>query len=489
MNSEQNMQRDQVLVHDLLRNADETEIVEFKENNADPKAIGKLISALANAACLKDQCKAYILWGISDVTKQPVGTQFDPNTKKMGGEPLAFWLSKQLKPSITFDFRKVNYNNFELWLLEIPAVLTMPVEFEGRAYIRIGSATPRLADYPEYTQKLWQKIQSHQWETSACSSFLTSDDVLARLDYPRYFELTKQPLPDNRAGIFDKLLADRLIEQDVGEHWNITNLGAILFAKNLDRVSSPIARKAIRFVAYVGKNRASAVSHRQDGVKGYASGFEGLLDYMNALLPNNEHIGSVFREESPLYPQIAIRELVANALIHQDMTMTGAGPLIEMFSDRIEITNPGKPLMDPERFLDYPPRSRNEILAKLMRRMNFCEEQGTGIDKVLVEVELHQLPPPDFRVENDCVRAVLYAPRQFADMTPEERVRACYQHAALKWVSGERMKNNSLCERFGIDATKNAAQATKIINQALEKGLIKAADPERPRAGYYPYWA
>lgn len=76
----------------------------------------------------------------------------------------------------------------------------------------------------------------------------------------------------------------------------------------------------------------------------------------DGLLPHNEHIGKVFHEEKPLYPSIAIRELIANALIHQDMTITGAGPLIEMFRDRLEITNPGQPLVSPERFLDSPPR-------------------------------------------------------------------------------------------------------------------------------------
>jgi hypothetical protein len=86
------------------------------------------------------------------------------------------------------------------------------------------------------------------------------------------------------------------------------------------------------------------------------------------------------------------------------------------------------------------------------------------------------------------VRAVLFAPRRFADMTPEERVRACYQHASLKYVSGQRMKNSTLCERFGIDP-QNAAQASTVIRQALAANLIRPADPEHPRAGYVPFWA
>jgi hypothetical protein len=81
-----------------------------------------------------------------------------------------------------------------------------------------------------------------------------------------------------------------------------------------------------------------------------------------------------------------------------------------------------------------------------------------------------------------------FAPRRFAEMTPDERVRACYQHAALKYVSGQRMRNSTLCERFGIDS-QNAAQASVVIRQALDAGLIKSADPAHPRAGYVPFWA
>lgn len=466
----------------------ETPWVEFKENNSDPHMIGRLISALSNAARLTDQHFAYVLWGVSDADHSVTGTTFEPTVQKEQGQPLEFWLAQRLQPDIAFYFRSIDYRGARLVLLEIPAAATAPVEFERTAYVRIGSATPRLSDHPERLKALWAKLQPYAWESGIAAQFVSGDAVLAKLDYASYFELTGQPLPDNRAGIFDKLVADRLIQSDVGGNWNITNLGAVLFARRLDDFSPQMARKAVRFVAYDGTNRADTVTHRQDGQKGYACGFQGLIDYIDGLLPRNEHIGKAFREEHPLYPVIAIRELVANALIHQDMTITGAGPQIELFKDRLEITDPGKPLIQPDRFLDSPPRSRNEAMASLMRRMRICEEQGTGIDKVIDAVELNQLPPPDFRVEGEAVRVVLFAPRRFAEMTQEERIRACYQHAALKYVSGDRMKNATLCERFGI-SSKNAAQASVVIRQALEAKWIRAADPEHPRAGYVPIWA
>lgn len=480
--------RDVALVRDLLEATAEGHVVEFKHNNADGKMIGKLISALSNSARKDNKPFAYIVWGVEDGTHNPVGTSFDPGLKKMGNQPLQIWLSNQLNPRVDFGFRKIDYEGVALVLMEIPPALNAPVEFERTAYIRVGEATPRLSDNAQAQAALWRELNSFAWETDVAKQFVTADEVLNLIDYPKYFELNKIPLPDNRAGIFERLAADDIIEKDVGQNWNITNLGAILFAKRLSDISGSIARKGVRFVQYDGATKADTVVNRHDGAMGYANGFEGLMTYINGLLPKNEHIGQALREETTLYPEIALRELVANAIIHQDMTVTGAGPQIEMFSDRIEITNPGEPLVDPNRFLDLPPRSRNEALASSMRRMGFCEEQGSGVDKVLFAVELHQMPAPDFRHEHDSVKVVLYAPRRFADMTPTERVRACYLHAALKWVNGDRMKNATLCERFGINS-KNAAQASNVIRQTLEGNLIKHADPEHPRAGYLPFWA
>ena len=480
--------RTSALIDDLRKLPAETGWVEFKESNADPHMIGRLISALANAARLADQHFAYLLWGVRDADHSVAGTTFEPTRQTQQGQPLELWLTQRLQPGTAFTFRSIRHEGARLVLLEIPAAGSSPVEYERSAYIRIGSATSRLSDHPERLRALWAKLQPYAWETGATSQFLTGDEVLARLDYPVYFELTGQPLPDNRNGIFDRLVADRLVREDVGRHWTITNLGAILFARRLSDFAPAMARKAVRLVAYAGLNRAADVTHRLDGQKGYANGFDGLREYIDGLLPQNERIGKAFREATPLYPSIAIRELIANALIHQDMSITGAGPLIELFTDRVEITNPGWSLIPPERFLDSPPRSRNEALASLMRRMNICEEQGTGIDKVLVAVEQHHLPPPDFRNEGEAVRVVLYAHRRFADMTPEERVRACYQHAGLRYVSGQRMKNATLCGRFGIDP-QNAAQASAVIRQALDAGLIRPADAAHPRAGYVPSWA
>jgi ATP-dependent DNA helicase RecG len=477
--------RDIDLINDLRALPAETQWLEFKKDNVDPDVIGVRCSALSNAARIEGKELAYMIWGINNDTHAVVGTVY---THKVGDQVFQLWLAQRLQPSIAFSFRVADHPDGRVVILEIPATTSAPVTFNNIAYIRIGNATPKLTDYPERYQKLIEGLRPFSWEHGIARQYASGDEVLELLDYAQYFRLMQQPLPDNRVGIFEKLEADRLINRDVGGKWNITNLGAILFAADLEKFESALARKAVRFVAYGGKNRAATVTHRRDGKLGYATGFKGLVRYINDLLPKNEHIGEALREEHSLFPELAIRELVANALIHQDMTVSGAGPQIEMFEDRIEITNPGRPLVLPDRMIDMPPRSRNEALASLMRRMKMCEEQGSGLDKVIEAVELFQLPPPLLREGDASMQVILYGPRTFADMTLVERARACYQHAVLKFLSGDRMKNSTLCTRFGIDP-KNAAQASAVIKKALEDELIKPADPEHPRAGYVPNWA
>lgn len=483
-----NPQRDIDLIDELLAVGSETDWLEFKKNNVEPDTMGVRCSALANAARLAGKDRAYMVWGVEDRTLNVVGTTFNPNNQKAHGQELPFWLARQLQPSIAFEFRSVPHPQGSIVLLEIPAATSAPVTFKNIPYIRIGSASPKLSDYQERYQQLIEKLRPYTWEHALARQYVTGDEVLELLDYSSYFKLTRQPLPDNRKGIFDKLGAEGLIAKDVRDKWNITNLGAILFGSDLAVFDSALARKAVRFIAYGGRNRAAMVSHRADGKEGYAVSFEDLIEFINGILPKNEHIDSALRTEQPLFPTIAVRELIANALIHQDMTISGAGPQIEVFEDRMEITNPGRALVPTDRMIDLPPRSRNEALAALMRRMGMCEEQGSGLDKVIAAVELFQLPPPLFREEGDAMQVVLYGPRTFAQMTPDERIRACYHHAVLKFLSGERMKNSTLCERFGIDS-RNASQASGVIKKALESSLIRVADPEHPRAGYVPWWA
>ena len=164
--------------------------------------------------------------------------------------------------------------------------------------------------------------------------------------------------------------------------------------------------------------------------------------------------------------------------------------MVEIFDNRIEISNPGPPLISTLRFLDDR-RSRNENLAKFMRQLNLCEERGSGVDKVVLAVELFQLPPPDFRVAETGTIAVLFSPAKLGSMNKEDKIRACYQHACLQWISGVPMTNSSLRKRLDISDESHTI-ASKIIKSSKDAKLIKLygeGDQKTKAAKYVPFWA
>ena len=476
------------LVRELCKLPQETEWVEFKVNLQEPKTVGEYVSALSNAAALYDKVHAYILWGIADGTHDIVGTDFSPAIAKKGNEPLETWLLRLMKPRIDFRFHEVIVDCKRVVIMEINRAAHHPVAFEGVEFIRAGSTKRKLKDYPEKERALWRVFDRVSFEDGIAAEQVRGEDVLLKIDYPAYFDLLEVSLPAGRDAILHALQSDRIIAPSKVGGFDITNLGAILFAKNLGAFPG-LKRKAVRVIQYRGKGRTETI-REQEGRKGYACGFEGLVGYLDWILPANEIIEKALRKTVPMFPDLAIRELVANALIHQDFLVTGAGPMIEIFDDRIEITNPGEPLVDTQRFLDTPPRSRNETLASLMRRVRICEERGSGIDKVVLQVELFQLPAPLFEVPLDSTRAVLFAHKTLADMDGEERVRACYLHACLKYVMRDFLTNASLRERFGIKQN-NKAIASRHIREAVDAGMIKPFDKNAARKlmKYVPYWA
>lgn len=477
------------LIQELTSQTKETEWLEFKHNNSDPVKIGENIAALSNSVALLGKPEGYIIWGVADDSHEIVGTTFRPHTQKKGNEELENWLSRGLSPRIDFHIIEGEIEGKPIVIFKIPPAPGTPVRFGNNEFIRSGSYTKKLRDFPEKERSLWKVFDETPFENGVAKENVSADDVLKFIDYPKYFTMMGDPLPKNKTAIIERFLSEKIIFRKSKTRYSISNMGAILFALDL-KYFERISRKALRVIIYNGRNRVETI-REQMGKRGYAAGFEGVISFINIQLPQNEEVQKALRKEVRVYPEIAIRELIANALIHQDFNVTGAGPMVEIFSDRIEISNPGEPLIDPLRFIDEPPRSRNETLAGLMRRLGICEERGSGIDKVIFSVEMFQLPAPDFRVSGTSTVSVLYGSREISEMTRQERIRACYQHACLRAVSGDRMTNASLRERLGIKKS-NYPLASRIIKDTLEVELINSysgTSESKRDSSYVPFWA
>ncbi|MFN0139156.1 MAG: ATP-binding protein [Pyrinomonadaceae bacterium] len=475
------------LIQELCKLPDETEWVEFKLNDCEPTEIGEYISAIANSTALFGKTNGYVVWGVQDETHEISGTTFKPTKTKIGNEELENWLLRKLEPKINFRFHQFEVESQNVVLLEIGRAFRHPVRFDGQEHIRIGTYKKKLKDFPEKERELWRVFDQTPFEDLTADENLSTQDVLHLLDCNAYFEFFGLPLPTTANDILDSIAKDELIKRMDNGQWSITNLGALLFARKVTDFRS-IRRKSTRVIEYNGTTRIEA-KREQLGVKGYAIGFEGLISYVNTLLPTNEVIEAAIRRTTPMYPEVAVREIVANALIHQDLGITGAGPMIEIFDDRLEVSNPGAPLVSADRLLNSPPRSRNEAIASFMRRIGFCEERGVGVDKVVFETEFHQLPAPIFEQADDNMRVVLFAPKSARRMEKADRVRACYWHACLKYVNRDFLTNGSIRDRFGMSKGYNSI-ASRYIREAVDEEMIKPFDETAPpkMRKYVPFW-
>ncbi|MBL8968553.1 MAG: putative DNA binding domain-containing protein [Spirochaetaceae bacterium] len=480
-------ERIEVLLRDLVGYDRETEWIEFKVDNDKPSDIGEYLSALSNAARMADQPFGYLCFGVENATHRIVGTTTRLDEARVGGEPLEPWLARLLEPRVDFTLQSGEIDGNKVFVVTVAAARGSPTAFSGVEYLRIGPHNKKLKAYPEREAKLWGRLRGATFEGSTAEDCLDDEGVLSRLDVGGFFELVGQSIPD-RAYMFDRLEKERVIRRSQGR-WEITNMGAVLFAKDL-RQFAHLVRKAVRVIQYRGKGRVETVAE-QEGRKGYALGYSGLIAYIMDRLGTGEVIEQGLRRSGAPYPEILVREIVANAIIHQDFEISGAGPMIELFDDRIEITNPGVPIISPLRFIDHPPRSRNEQLASFMRRVSICEERGSGIDKAVTALEGRIMPPLRFVQEEDFFKVVIQSARPFRDLEADDRIAACYQHCCLRHAENSAMTNKTLRERFGIEE-KNYSMVSRVITDAKAAGLVKDADPEnrsRRDARYVPFYA
>ena len=449
--------------------------LEFKaaRSNYDFEKLCQYCVALANEG------GGHLLLGIEDKLPRPIiGSTAFPNPAKTEAQ-----LFEILRFRITVD--EVIHPDGRVVVFSVPSRPVGSVySFKGQYLMRAGDSLVPMSE-----DRLRQIFNEGKLDWLSESAAVDVDDqtVVDLLDTQTFFELTKAPYPTTRDAVLEALDGAGLIESRKTGN-TISRLGAILLAKRLPDFTD-LEFKAPRVVVYGGKSKETLVLDR-DIFKGYAVGFHDLVKFTCGLLPQNEVIKGAFRKSTKLVPEEVVRELIANALIHQDFTETGTRVLIEIYTNRVEISNPGEPVIQVERFIDDN-RSRNEKLVSLMRKMRVCEELGGGIDSVIRQVEVYQLPAPDFSSGLRHTRVIIFGSRDFWKMTMDERIRACYQHCCLKRVMFQPMTNQTLRERFGLPE-KSMASVSLVIKNTVDTELIRLDDGaggSRRFARYVPFWA
>lgn len=449
--------------------------------------IGEDVSALANSAVLADRDYAYMIWGVDDKTHQVIGTVVRLKQEKKGNQEIENWLRFLLSDNADFEFLSTDIEGKHVEILRIAKAVGRPVKFMKIDYIRSGSYTKKLSEFPALETRLWDKLRQVHFEDMYAKTDLTPQEIFTVLDCEAYFSMADINLPSSFEGYIHYLTEDNIIARQDNGLYAITNLGAILFARKLSEFPR-LGRKAMRIVSYDGVSRLM-IQKEETINEGYALCFENLVTLVNTILPSKEDIENARSVIKSVFPLPAIREAMANSMIHQDLYITGAGPVVEIFSNRVEITNPGTPLIDIMRIVDNPPKSRNEKLASLMRRLKMCEELGRGWDRMVLSCEIQLLPAPRILIYQESTKVVLFSSLAFANISSEDKVWSTYLHACLKYIEGDALTNTSLRERFGLKVT-SSGQISRLIKDVVTKGLLKPLDPNTaPRyMRYIPKW-
>lgn len=451
----------------------------------DKKRLTEHLSAFAN-----HPGGGYLVFGV-DSAGTPAGV--DEKTVEATVNQLANLGRAALEPPVMLDHAMEEYESVRLLFVFVPESAVKPVHLRSKglenAFIRSGGTT-RKASRQEIGTLMLNSRTPH-WEELHASVLLQDTEFADKLNVEPILKMLERPVPTSPEETLAWMAGERFIAREPAGGGYITNLGAIAAARKLADFSD-LSRKAVRVVAYDGLNKAKT-RLEQEGTKGYAISFQGVLQFVTSLLPQSEVIDKALRTKRTVYPEIALREIIANALIHQDFSISGAGPLIEIYDDRIEVSNPGGllPSKRLDRLIGTQPESRNEQLARAFRRYKICEERGSGLLKAGLQVEIYGLPPIDFTAGPNHFKVTLFTPRTFAQMSARERLEACYQHAVLKHFSDSAMTNKSLRERLKM-SEKKRSMVSVLIQEAIDKKLIKAADPNnksRKFAEYVPFWA
>ncbi|MFC0265958.1 RNA-binding domain-containing protein [Alloscardovia macacae] len=417
-----------------------------------------------------------IVFGVSD-DKRIVGTQaFEdyPRAEKR--------IYDELGIRCVFDEKVVESKR--VLILHIPrSIPGRPTMYNGQYWMRNGESLQPMSQ--DRLRVLLNEVVP-DWLDENEPGMYSWDEVQTLLAVEKYYDLLGVPVPNTSTKI-DDFIRLKFVERSWRDpdKFYIRRLGALVLARDLDKFQDVRYRK-IRVIQLRGSDITHAISDRYFSA-GYAVVFAEALSYINALIPAREVFDDGLRHIIKDFPDVAIREILANACVHQDFYSNG-DVAVTIADDYISVVNPGIPEISTNRFVDEA-YERNESLAEVLRILRICEKRGSGIDRALENIESEKRNAPEFLIKEKSTEVRL-TKSHFGDMSIQERINAVYLHCCLRAEKNEYLTNGSLRERFGLPKNK-AAQISQLIAQAADKGLI-VQDPStrgaKRTARYRPFY-
>ncbi len=319
---------------------------------------------------------------------------------------------------------------------------------------------------------------------------LAVEEIGRYIDLDGYVHIARMPMGFGMDCLIGDLCKNRILAEQEDGLFAVTVMGALMFCRSLDDYPD-LARRSLRLTRYSGTT-SSVIARDMVEKRGYAVAFAEIVRMVDLILPSEEVFVGGIRRLKRHYSDVAIRELLANAMVHQDLSVSGKNVAVEIFDDRVEISNIGAMPVDAYKILGAEPVPRNEAMASLMGKLGLCGGSGHGWGRVVESCEEHHLPVPTIEQSGYGTRVIMRGYAPFADMTVEERVWNCYMHACIMFVNRKQLTNSTLRARFGLESTSsNMVMVSRVIKAAVGEGLIKPMNEDAaPRnMRYVPFWA
>lgn len=399
------------VLQDLLAQPRERSTIEFKSNWDQADDIGEYLSALANAAALERHGRAWMIWGVDDVTRQVTGTSFDPFNQKVktdkgnSNQSLVMWLQFLTLPRADFQFHELAHPDGRVVLLEIHPARSAPVAFKSVRYIRIDSHKVKLSEHPDKEARLWAQLGLKDDWTGEVVAEATWDDLdpqALEAARQRYTEFCTRGEPDARrhdairaevASLSDETLLNKA---RITKQGRITRSALLLLGKDeAAHLLAPVDAK----ISWIRRDASNTTS------TSHPFGIPFLLatDRVFGRIRNEtmDHMpdGTLFPTPVQQYDAWVVREALHNCVAHQDYLLGGKINVVE-HPDRLVLTNQGQFIpQSVEWMLEHqspPEHYRNQWLIDGMIRLRMIEQAGSGIRRMFVTQRERFFPLPDY---------------------------------------------------------------------------------------------
>lgn len=368
----------------------EGKTLEFKANTKSMTNLLKTVIAFANTS------GGRILIGVEDGSKKVIGLANALKEEEGVSSAIADAISPLILPNTEIH----THQGKEVLVIQVfcgagPYFLKKPGIHRG-CYVRLGS-TNRLAD-KQMLESLERVALNISFDELPCTQL-----ELSELDHnyiQKLFEKGGKKITDRK---YQEL---GLCVTHMSKKYP-THCGVILFGNN-KKMIFPDAK--IRCGCFLGKDRVNIID-QQDIESHLPEAIEIAERFIRRNTQMSAEIKSLQRKDIPEYPIVALREALVNAVLHADYSQLGCTIQVAIFSDRLEITNPGGLTfgMTLELAQGGASKLRNRAIGRVFKALNLIEQWGSGIRRIQDTYEQEGLTEPKFQELNNQFRVTLYS--------------------------------------------------------------------------------